>query len=233
MRAASIFQLQERTADCSSRPTARHPSGSLLNKVARRIHRGGRTVGKYYGDESLPTRDVFFDSDGGEVFFEFRQFIEGMHEWRAYTNTIEDKSEGDNHRYVMRGAGATTVLEFGPKIEAMRPPATPHGYLWVGGKAKCKNILVGSVQTSYAYAWTTLTNDPNGPKLSVPKVSVWFKYDEFPQGPITNTATNTSQVEASEQIRRAPGKCSAYKVVATGVGPDGVAYAPQVMRVEP
>lgn len=211
--------------------------GGILSGVD---HNGGRVVGRYFGDEAIPHTEAFFTSDGEEIYFEFQKYYREINEWRAHHNTIQDTGDDSNKEYTMRGAQARFVLEWGPRIVRPAPPrppdppqlpAPPHGYLWVDGKAKCTNISLGSVQTSYAFAWATSTNDPNGPKLAARELSVSFVYDDFPHGPISKSERNVSEVVASEQIRRTPGNCSDIEITARGVGPDGTPYAPKSKRI--
>lgn len=243
LRAAG-FEPPARNTYCklSFNATTDVPQRILVKQGGRLVgedHSGGRVVGRYFGDERIPIGEAFFESDGEDIYFEFQEYHEEIKAWRAYRNTIQDTGDDTNREFTMRGARASFKLEWGPRIVRPRPvdprqpeqPRPAHGFLWVGGKVKCKNIFLGSVQTSYAFAWATATNDPNGPKLAVPELSVSFVYDDFPHGPISNSARNTSEVVASEQIRRAPGNCSDYTVTARGVGPDGVPYEPKTTRM--
>jgi hypothetical protein len=185
------------------------------------IKQAGTVVGRFYGDLQDTRGESVFYSNGGDIEFEIQECVEytdGTHAWVPLQNFVHDDSSGANHNVLLRtsnGATACAVL-WGPGI--MPPP--PPVYLHPGGQLRCGG-WGWRVATSYAFAWTTSTPDPNGPRIAVPKLSVAMHIGcrDFKTG---HSAQNVSDVVASEQFRgiNVPVCCEFY-VTAEAILQDG------------
>jgi len=192
-----------------------------------------RLVAKFfYGLLTDPRVTASFTSNGGDIQFEFQQFIGNR--WYPYYNTIELESTEPHTTVVLRDGGtAQATVEWGSGIAA--PPQTTPAFLQIAGKSKCEGFI-WKVQTSYAYAWLTSTPDPNGPRVVASNISVRFQYQGCRPAVVQNSAQNSSQVEASEQVHGADpicGICFDYIVSAEALLPDGRRLTNGGLRIHP